>query len=88
MANDNKLPLRIVVAGQEITVVANINAPLRTVAEHALAQAGHAGRQLSDWEFKDERGTALDLDKKVGAFGFAAGSLLYLTLKVGINGRR
>jgi hypothetical protein len=86
MSSDNKISLRVVVAGQETNVVANINAPLRVVAEHALAATANTGRALSEWEFKDANGKMLDVSRKVGDFQFADGVLLYLTLVAGING--
>jgi hypothetical protein len=89
MSNDkspNKTELLVVVNGAETLVDANLNAPLRTVAEHALAQTGNTGRPLDDWEFKDQQGRPLNLARKVGEFQFAAGAVLYLTLMVGVNG--
>lgn len=84
--SENKVSLRIVVAGQEVDIVANVNAPLKTVAQHALKETDNTGRELSDWEIKDENGKLLDITRKVGDFNFASGTLLYLTLAVGING--
>lgn len=86
MSPDNKIQLLVVVNGVETLVDANINAPLRTVAEHALSSTGNSGRPLSDWEFKDADGKPLDLKKKVGDFHFVNGVVLYLTLVVGVNG--
>jgi hypothetical protein len=86
MSSDKKVSLRVVVAGQETNVVANVKAPLRVVAEQALAATGNTGRALSEWEFKDAAGKLLDISRKVGDFHFADGVLLYLTLVAGING--
>jgi hypothetical protein len=86
MSNTNKVSLVIVVNGDETEVEANLNAPLHTVAQHALNDSGNQGRPLSDWEFKNEAGQLLDLNRKVGDFGFAPGTVLYLTLLVGVNG--
>jgi hypothetical protein len=82
----NKIQIVVVVNGVETTVDANLNAPLQTVAQHALNETGHQGRPLSDWEFKDAHGNPLDLQRKVGDFHFASGVILYLTLTVGVNG--
>ena len=66
----------------------SVHAPLRVVAEHALSRTQNTGRPLSDWEFKDAEGRALDLSRKVGDYHFAGGAVLYLTPTVGANGAR
>lgn len=86
MPGPNSLPLVIVVNGAETMVEANLNAPLHTVAQHALHDSGNQGRPLSDWELKNEAGQLLDLNRKVRDFGFGPGTVLYLTLLVGVNG--
>jgi hypothetical protein len=86
MTSKNKIQLVVVVNGVETVVDANLNAPLRTVAQHALNASGNQGRPLADWELKDERGQLLDLDRAVSTFNFAANAVLYLTLSVGVNG--
>lgn len=86
MTSKNKTQLVVVVNGVETVVEANLNAPLRTVAQHALSASGNQGRPLADWEFKDEQGQLLDLDRPVSTFNFAANAVLYLTLSVGVNG--
>lgn len=82
----NLLSLVVVVGGVPTPVQANVNAPLHTVAQHALNQSGSNGRPLSDWELKDAAGTPLDLSRKVGDLRLAAGSELFLSLAVGVNG--
>ena len=86
MSSTKKTQLVVVVNGVESMVEANLNAPLKTVAQHALNASGNQGRPLSDWELKDERGQQLDLDRPVSSFSFAANAVLYLTLTVGVNG--
>lgn len=82
----HQIQIVVVVNGFETVVDANLEAPLRTVAEHALQQTGHHGRPLDDWELKDANGKALDLSRKVGDFKFPPHVVLYLTLRVGVNG--
>lgn len=84
--NRNTIPLLIVVNGTPTPIEANLNAPLRTVAQHALNETGNNGRPLQDWEVKDPRGNPLDIDRKVGEYHFAPGAELFLTLAVGVNG--
>jgi hypothetical protein len=88
MTASNKTQLLVVVNGVEIPVDANLNAPLRTVAQHALNATGNSGRPLSEWELKNDAGVLLDLDKPVGSFGFGPHTVLYLTVSVGVNGFR
>lgn len=84
--SENKIALIVVVNGVPTPIEANLNAPLHTVAQHALNQSGHNGRPLSDWELKNSAGQRLDLDRKVGEFRFAPGTELFLSLTVGVNG--
>ena len=82
----NKVELNISVNGTPTTVDANVNAPLRTVLNKALEQTQNTGQDPGSWMFKDEAGKALDLDKKVSSFAFAAGMTLYVSLKAGAGG--
>lgn len=83
---DNKVSIVVVVNGVEAIVSANLNAPLRTIAQHALSETGNTGRPLSDWELKDQAGNPLPLDRKVGELGLPPNAVLFLTLTVGVNG--
>lgn len=82
----NHVSLTVVVGGVPTTVEANLNAPLHTVAQHALNQSASTGRPLSDWELKDAAGNPLDLSRKVGDLQLAPGAELFLSLAVGVNG--
>ena len=88
MSSSHSVSLTIVVNGVPTTIDANVEAPLRAVAERALAQTQNTGRPLSDWEFKDANGQTLDIARKVADYHLAAGVVLYLTLTVGVNGAR
>jgi hypothetical protein len=85
MAN-NKIHLRVIVSGAETVVEANLNAPLQTVAQHALNQTEQQGRPLPEWEVRDANGAILDLTRKVETFGFDSSTVLYLQPKVGVAG--
>lgn len=82
----DKIPLVVVVNTEDVTVEANVNAPLQTVAQHALNGSESKDRELSDFDFKEASGKLLDLAKKVGDYAFAPGMKLFLSLKVGIQG--
>ena len=86
MSANHFVSLTVVVNGVPTTIDANVNAPLRAVAERALAQTQNTGRPLSDWEFKDANGQTLDVARKVSEYQLAAGAVLYLTITVGVNG--
>lgn len=83
---DNKLDLVVVVNGQPVEIEANLNAPLLTVREKALAETENVGQEPDNWDLKDRDGNVLDLSKKLGEFGFAAGTTLFLSVKAGVAG--
>lgn len=84
--HENKLELEVVVNGEPVVVDANVNAPLRTVVNEALAVSKNAGQPAENWQLKLEDGTALDLNRKVGTYGFAVGATLFLSLRAGAGG--
>ncbi len=86
MPNPNELDLNIVVNGQPVTVKANIQAPLLTVIERALAQTGNSGQPIGNWELRDAGGQVLDPTRKISEFNFAPGTTLFLNLKAGVGG--
>lgn len=84
--NPNQIVITVVVNGQPTEVRANVNAPLRTVRDKALEATENVGQEPENWELKDEAGTVLDLDKKIGEFGFPKDVTLFLSLKAGQAG--
>ena len=82
----NKISLTVVVNGQPVNVDANVNAPLRTVIEHALQQSGNSGQPLDNWELRDGTGNILDGNRKVGEFNLSSGATIFLNLKAGVGG--
>lgn len=83
---ENKVSLVVVVNTEDVPLEGNVNAPLQVVAQHALNQSGSRDRQLADFDLKDGNGTVLDLSRKLGDYGFAAGTKLFLSLRVGVQG--
>ncbi|OHV60345.1 hypothetical protein LCM4577_16515 [Mesorhizobium sp. LCM 4577] len=81
-----KIEITVVVNGQATEVEANPNQPLHVVRTKALENTQNVAQPAENWEFKDEAGTLLDVDKKVGEFGFANGVTLFLSLKAGVAG--
>jgi hypothetical protein len=82
----NQIDIIVVVNGQPVTIKANLNAPLRTVVNHALKESGNSGQPAENWELRDAGGQVLDLNKKVEDYGITAGAKLFLALKAGIGG--
>jgi hypothetical protein len=82
----NKIDLAVVVNGQPVLVEVNLNAPLRTVIPKALEESGNTGQPPENWELRDADGAELDLDRKIGDYGFAPDVRLFLNLKAGIGG--
>ncbi len=85
-SNPNKIELTVIVNGTPYPVDANMNAPLRTVLNKALADSKSTGQPPERWQLKLEDGTGLDLEKKIGAYGFASGATLILSLRAGAGG--
>jgi hypothetical protein len=83
---DNKISIVVVVNTEDVSVEANVNQPLRVVAQKALKDSESKDRPLSDLDLKDANGTKLDLDAKVGEAGVRDGAKLYLSLRVGVTG--
>ena len=84
---DKKITLTLVVNGTPVNVQANTNAPLSSVFEKALHEAGVAGEQDPDkWDFKDEAGNVFDRHKKLSDLGLHDGSTVYLSLRAGATG--
>lgn len=81
-----KIEITVVVNGQPTQVEANPNQPLHVVRTKALEDTQNVAQPAENWEFKDEAGNLLDVDKKVGDFGFANTVTLFLSLKAGVAG--
>lgn len=81
-----KLNLRVVVNGREVTVEVDGNEPLRTIVPKALEKADVKGQPPDNWTVNDVAGTELPLDKKIKDFGFTDQTVLFLNLKVGVGG--
>ena len=85
-SNPNEIKLKIVVNGQPVEVVGNLEAPLRTVINKALESSGNSGQPVENWELRDAVGQVLDAARKLADFHFAADVTLFLNLKAGVGG--
>jgi hypothetical protein len=82
----DKIGLTVVVNGAPTVVEANLNAPLKSIIGKALEQTGNTGQPPDNWELRDAAGTVLDLDAKIGTFGFDSDTRLFLNLRAGVGG--
>ena len=87
-SHEEKVSLTIVVNGQPTEIDANPEQPLGSIVGRALGQTGNAGQPPDNWELRDKGGALLDLSARIGSFGFANGTTLFLNLKAGIGGDR
>ena len=86
MSTPKKLSIIVVVNGQPTVVDAVEDAPLHTIIPDALHQTEHSGQPPENWELRDADGNLLDLNKKIGDYGFQDKTRLFLNLKAGIGG--
>ena len=86
MATAKKIAITVVVNGQPTVVDAVENDPLSAIIPDALRQTGNSGQPPENWEFRDADGNLLDLNKKIGDFGFDDKTSLFLNLKAGVGG--
>jgi hypothetical protein len=82
----NQIELKVVVNGQPVVVKANVEAPVNTIIEHALAQSGNSGQPITNWELRDASGQVLDPARKIEDYNLQSGATLFLNLKAGIGG--
>lgn len=92
MAKEDKvkkddIKLIVVVNGSTVHLKGIPDDPLSSLTATALKHAGVAdGGDLTRWAFKDREGNTLDQTKKIGDFGFADKSTIYLSLEAGAAG--
>ena len=86
MATPKKIEMTVVVNGQPTVVVAVEDDPLSAIIPDALRQTGNSGQPPENWELRDTDGNLLDLNKKIGDFGFDDKTRLFLNLKAGVGG--
>lgn len=82
----NQVTFTVVVNGSPTDVTANIHSPIHVLVPEALRETDNTGQPPENWELRDEPGNLLDPQRKIGEFGFAPGTKLFLSLKAGIGG--
>jgi len=86
MHKHNELEVKVVVNGQAVSLTVNVEAPVSTLIEHALAKSGNSGQPIANWELRDGSGHVLDQARKIESYHFHEGVTLFLNLKAGIGG--
>ena len=86
MTDSKKIELTVVVNGQPTVIDVPEETSLGAVIPDVLRQTGNSGQPAENWEFRDADGHLLDLNKKVGDYGFTKESRLFLNLKAGVGG--
>ena len=86
MATPKKIEITVVVNGKPAEVAAFDNEPLGSIVPDALQQTGNTGQPPENWELRDADGNLLDLQKKIGDYGFEEKVRLFLNLKAGVGG--
>ncbi len=76
----------VVVNGQPTDIEAGRDELLSSVRARALHETNNVAQAPESWEFKDEAGVVLDIDKPVGEFGFGKRVTLFLSLRAGVAG--
>lgn len=82
----NVVKITMVVNGQPVTIEATQQEQLSDVRQRALTETQNLAQPPENWEIKDEAGTVLDPDKRVGHYHFGKEVTLFLSLKAGAAG--
>jgi Protein of Unknown function (DUF2604) len=85
-SNEQKITLIFIINGENFSVEANVNAPLRAAVEHALAESGNTGRPANEWEVRDSSGVLLEISRSPKDLGLKNSARLFLSLRVGAGG--
>ena len=86
MTTSKKISITVVVSGQPTVVDAVDTDPIGAIIPDALKQTENSGQPPENWELRDADGTLLDLDKRIGDYGFPEKTRLFLNLKAGVGG--
>lgn len=81
-----KIILVFIINGQETSIEANLNSPLKSAVERALAKSGNTGRPADEWEVRNVGGVLLDKTLKIDELNLDDNARLFLSLRVGAGG--
>jgi hypothetical protein len=83
---DNKIALIFIINGENFSIETNVNAPLLSAMQRALADSQNTGRDPAEWELRDSNGVLLEVHRTPGELGLANNARLFLSLRVGAGG--
>lgn len=78
--------ITMVVNGQPVTIEATEQEKLSDVRQRALTETQNLAQPPENWEIKNEAGTLLDPEKRIGEYHFGKEVTLFLSLKAGVAG--
>jgi hypothetical protein len=84
--HDHRVRITVVVNGQPTVVEAKEDETLAEVRKKALHDTQNVAQPPENWEIKNEVGTLLDPEKRVGEYHFGKETTLFLCLKAGVAG--
>ncbi|WP_323980644.1 DUF2604 domain-containing protein [Bradyrhizobium japonicum] len=82
----HRVRITMVVNGQPVVIEAEEKEKLAEVRQKALRETQNLAQPAENWEIKDEAGTVLDPEKRVGEYHFGKEVTLFLSLKAGVAG--
>jgi Protein of Unknown function (DUF2604) len=81
-----KITLIFIINGENFSVDANVNAPLKEAVARALAESHNTGRPPEEWEVRDSSGVLLEINRSPKDLGLKDNARLFLSVRVGAGG--
>jgi hypothetical protein len=85
-SGEHKITLIFIINGENFSVETNVNAPLLSAVQRALAESHNTGRDPSEWEVRDSNGVLLEVHRTPTELGLVNNGRLFLSLRVGAGG--
>lgn len=85
-SGEHKVTLTFIINGENFSVETNINSPLMSAVQRALAESHNTGRDPSEWEVRNSNGVLLEVHRTPKELGLANNARLFLSLRVGAGG--
>jgi hypothetical protein len=83
---DHNITLTFIINGENFSVETNVNAPMLSAVQRALAESHNTGRDPAEWELRDSNGVLLEVHRTPKELGLANNARLFLSLRVGAGG--
>ncbi len=83
---EQKVDLIFIINGQDFSIETNVNAPLTSPVQRALAESGNTGRPANEWELRDSNGALIEQHGTPKELNLKTGTRLFLSLRVGAGG--